>query len=355
MALQQLPGYKPICYIKEILYLYKKGFIYRLVENQPEKVIQVYHSTVKESLRILTRLFRTEPKFAVPINESQMLLVGRRTIKVVDVEKQVVEDISTSREGFSDPLNICVGSEKWVALWGDYGSNAEHEAINIYGLTQNNKVEIVYTFKRGQVRHIHNIIPKLSGGYYVLTGDQEDGAGIYKANISFDQVEPVKIGKQRYRTVVGFDTPKGLLYATDAVNEKNYVYLLDGEDEPQKICTLNGSCIYGTQFREKYYFSTTVEPDENNCGISSWISSKRGEGILSNEVCLIEINDKMKFKTIEKFKKDTLPMKLMQYGAIQFPRGKAKELWCYPVAVKWYDGKALLIKVEDGLCVTNAL
>lgn len=41
MAVQQLPGYKPLCYIKGTLYLYRKGYIYRLVENQPEKVIQV--------------------------------------------------------------------------------------------------------------------------------------------------------------------------------------------------------------------------------------------------------------------------------------------------------------------------
>ena len=172
MAVQQLSGYKPLCYIKETLYLYRKGFIYRLVENQPEKVIQVYSNTTKESLRVLARLFRTEPKYAVPINESQMLLVGHRTIKVVDVEKQVVEDISSSREGFSDPLNICVGREKWVALWGDYGPNAEHDSVNIYGLTKDSKVETVYSFKNGQVRHIHNIIPKLSGGYYVFTGDR---------------------------------------------------------------------------------------------------------------------------------------------------------------------------------------
>ena len=340
MAVQQLSGYRPLCYIKETLYLYRKGFIYRLVKDHPEKVIQVYPNTIKESLRVLARLFRTDPKYAVPINESQMLLAGHRTIKVVDVEKQVIEDIYSSREGFSDPLNICIGSGKWVALWGDYGSNAEHDMINIYGLTIDNKVENIYTFRSGQIRHIHNIIPKMSGGYYIFTGDQEKSAGIYKANASFEQVEPVKIGQQQYRAVVGFDTSKGLLYATDAVSEKNYVYLLDGKDEPQRVCALNGSCIYGTEFRGKYYFSTTVEPDENNRGGISWISSKRGEGILSDEVYLMEIDDEMNFKTIEKFKKDSLPMKLMQYGAIQFPKGKMEELWCYPVAVKRYDGVA---------------
>lgn len=343
MAVQQLSGYKPLCYIKEALYLYRKGFIYRLVENHPEKVIQVYPNTTKESLRVLARLFRTEPKYAVPINESQMLLVGHRTIKVVDVEKQVVSDIFSSREGFSDPLNICVGREKWVALWGDYGPNAEHDFVNIYGLTKENKVEIVYSFKSGQVRHIHNIIPELSGGYYIFTGDQEKSAGIYKANGSFDLVEPVKIGLQQYRAVIGFDTPKGLLYATDAVNEKNYVYLLDGKGEPQKICALNGSCIYGTEFKGKYYFSTTVEPDENNRGVTSWISSKRGEGILSDDVQVIRLDTNTKSEIIMMLKKDAYPMKLFQYGAVQFNHGDGERLWCYPVAIRKYDGIALPI------------
>lgn len=343
MAVQQLPGYKPLCYIKETLYLYRKGFIYRLVENQLGKVIRVYSNTTKESLRVLARLFRTEPKYAVPINESQMLLVGHRTIKIVDVEKQVVSDISSSREGFSDPLNICVGRKKWVALWGDYGPNAEHDSINIYGLTKDSKVETIYSFKNGQVRHIHNIIPKLSGGYYIFTGDQEKGAGIYKANISFDQVEPVKIGQQQYRAVIGFDTPKGLLYATDAVNEKNYVYLFDGKGEPQKICALNGSCIYGTEFQGKYYFSTTVEPDENNRGVTSWISSKRGDGILSDDVQVIKLDISMKSEVIMTLKKDAYPMKLLQYGAVQFNHGDGERLWCYPVAIRKYDGVALSI------------
>lgn len=344
MAALRLPGYKPLCYIKQVLYLYKKGFIYALVNDRPQKVIRVYKKSAKECMRIFSRLFRTEPKFAVPINESAMILVGHHTMKIVDVEKRTVKDIGSSREGFSDPLNVCVGKEEWLVLWGDYGSNTNHDVINIYGLTVKNEAEVVYTFKKGQVRHIHNIIPKISGGYYIFTGDQETQAGIYEADTLFTKVKPVKIGMQQYRSVVGFDTEKGLLYATDAVNEKNYVYVLREKSESEIVCELNGSCIYGTELQGKYYFSTTVEPDENNRGITSWISHKRGKGILSDEVCLVEVDNELKSKIILKYKKDALPMKLMQYGTIQFPRGNAKELWCYPVAVKKHDGNALRVK-----------
>lgn len=344
MAVKKLPGYKPLCFINRILFLYKKGYVYALVDDQPLRVLQVYPNSLKEINRFSSRLFRTEPKYAVPVGESKMLLVGHRKMLLVDVESKTVEEVAKSREEFSDPLNVCVCDGEWVAVWGDYGSNAELDSINIYGLTMDDKAERIYSFAKGQIRHVHNIIPKNNGGYYIFTGDQEDGAGIYESDSKFEKIEPVKVGKQQYRAVIGFDTPEGLLYATDAVNERNYVYLLRTGQEPIKQFDLNGSCIYGTKVQDKYYFSTTVEPDENNRGILSWVSKKRGEGILSDEVYLVSTDEKMHFETVMKQKKDFLPMKLMQYGSIQFPRGETEELWCYPVAVKQCDGVAVRLE-----------
>lgn len=342
--MKSLSGYKPLCFINSKLYLYKKGYIYILADNQPTKVVQVYPNTIKEVNRISSRLFRTEPKYAVPVGMTKMLIVGHRKMLLVDVETKAIAEVAKSREKFSDPLNVCVCNERWVAVWGDYGSNEDLDSINIYGLTADNKVEKIYSFEEGQIRHVHNIIPKIDGGYYILTGDQEAGAGIYESDSRFEKVKPVKVGKQQYRAVIGFDTPEGLLYATDAVNERNYVYLLRAGQEPIMLYDLNGSCIYGTRVQGNYYFSTTVEPDENNRGILSWVSKRRGKGILSDEVHLVVADAQMRFETIVKQKKDCFPMKLMQYGAMQFPRGESTELWCYPVAVKKVDGTALKLK-----------
>lgn len=344
MVIQKIKGYKPLCFVNEKLYLYKKGKIYVLTNNHLEKKAEVYKKSFKEITRWSSRLFRCEPKYAIPLNENAILLVGHHKIKSIDLEKKIVTNVVDSRDGFSDPLNICIATERWLAVWGDYGSNKEHKKINLYGLTPTGNVEVIYSFEGGQVRHVHNIIPKLNGGYYILTGDQESDAGIYEADSLFNKVIKVKTGKQQYRAVVGFDTSQGLLYATDAVNEKNYVYLLSQKKEIKVICELNGSCIYGTQIQNNYYFSTTVEPDENNKGLTSWLSAKRGKGILSNEVYLIEVKENMEFKNIIKLKKDKFPMKLMQYGSIQFPRGNSKELWGYPIAVKKNDGVALRFK-----------
>lgn len=334
-------GYKPLAFLNGKIYLYKDGQIWAERNGSIKPVLGFENLTWKDRNRLFIRVFRSEPKQAIPIDDNRLLLCSHRKMILADISTKDVLVIGTSRTGFSDPLNICKAEKKWIALWGDYGPNNDHESVYIYGLTKDLEVKKIYEFKPGQVRHIHNIIKKYSGGYYIFTGDQEETAGIYIADEEFQNVVPMKIGNQKYRTVVGFDTPKGLLYATDAINEDNYIYLLKNNDEPSIVCDMNGSCIYGTNIKNQYFFSTTVEPDENKHGMISWISRKRGAGIKSNDVMVMMVDDRLHYKVIARYKKDIWPMKLMQYGTIQFPHGEGDELWMYPIAIKKWDGCAI--------------
>ena len=354
MAASALPGYKPLCFIDRKLYLYCKGFLYVLSDGCPSKLFRVYPASWKEGTRVSTRLFRCEPKYAVPLGTNSMLLVGHNQIMLVNPERKESSELARAREGFSDPLNICPATGQWSAIWGDYGSNAKHEAVYLYGLHQSGGVERIFSFAPGQVRHIHNIIPKRAGGYYIFTGDQEDTAGIYEADSEFKRVTPVRTGKQQYRAVIGFDTDEGLLYATDAVNEQNAIYFLKRNGQLEQLALLNGSCIYGTSYHGRYYFSTTVEPDENEKGILSWISMTRGKGILSNEVQLVCLSDDFRAETVAGYQKDALPMKLMQYGSLQFPHGDSDELWIYAVAVRQWDGTAIRIAENERDCYEDS-
>lgn len=338
----------PLVILNERLYLYKKGTVYLHDKNGYSRVDDLWLRSWKDISRVTVRLFRREPKCAVSIDEDKILIAGQKKIFLLNVKYKEVKVIAYSREKFSDPLNICVTSGKWLALWGDYGPNAEHDEIYVYGLTAELKVERIYKFEAGSVRHIHNIVAKQSGdGYYIFTGDREDTAGIYESDNQFQTVMQRKTGEQRYRAVAGFDTKKGLLYATDAVNHKNYIYILGGGGvEPKSICSLNGSCIYGASFSKGYLFSTTVEPDENRSGVLSWFSRRRGAGILTDQVELIYVDYNLKCRVLERYKKDLWPMKLMQYGKIMFPHGMKDTVWIYPVGVKKYDGKTVEMDVD---------
>lgn len=337
-------GFKPLAGINGKTYFYHQGGIYVETATGLKHIITVRNRSWKDRSRILIRLFRREPKYAVNISEFGLMLVGEQKIILADITTGTCRKLASVRQGFSDPLNILPVQGKWAAVWGDYGSNVRCEAVNIYGLSREKRIEVLYTFHPGQIRHVHNIIPRFEGGYYIFTGDQEAEAGIYQADEDFQEVTPIAVGKQEYRVVIGFDTPKGLLYATDAVNEPNCIFLRDAEGNTKKLFAMNGSCIYGRQYGEEYLFSTTVEPDENDRGPLSWFSTKRGRGILSDEVCLVSVNSEMQTSILLKYKKDCWPMKLMQYGTIQFAHGDSNDLWIYPVAVQKYDGTAVRMK-----------
>ena len=333
--------------MKDGLILYRRGYLWRYHNGTLEKVFQLHSATWKDSFRLFVRLFRREPKLAFPIDDTYFLLVWNKKIYQIDLSQNWQRCIHTARRHFSDPLNICCGNGNMTAVWGDYGPNPNREAVHIYGLTKSGDIQILYSFPKGSIRHIHNIIPKLDGGYYIFTGDTEPDAGIYEADREFKNIIPVLTGAQQNRAVVGFDTPQGLLYATDSVNEENYIYLLKKPASACKLGKMNGSCIYGSPCCGGWLFSTTVEPDERNRGIFSWVSYKRGDGILSNEVHLLYVDEKFNVNVMDVFQKDIFPMKMMQYGSIQFSQGRDDEIWIYPVAVRKYDGRAIYLISGD--------
>ncbi len=335
-------GYKPLAFLDGRLYFYVKGHVWTPGHTGMTERANLFGSSWKDRSRLLVRLLRREPRAATPIDGHRMIVAAGRRLYLVDLDLRETRVIFTAREGFSCPLNVLEPNGSWLAVWGDYGANPNREAVSVYGLTPELTVETVFTFAPGQVRHIHNIIAGQNGGCFIFTGDQEPDAGIYRADGDFKQVKKIRTGRQQYRAVIGFDTPQGLLYATDAVNEQNYVYLLPDGGEPEAVCPLNGSCIYGTAHNGACYFASTVEPDETNRGALSWLSRKRGAGILSNESVLVRVDGDLRPHEVLRFSKDFWPMKLFQYGSIQFPGGEGDALWCYPVAVKG-DGTAMRI------------
>ena len=291
--------------------------------------------------RLLKRLLRLEPRVCVFLNDSSFLMAYKRSIYKIDFKLSLIEKVCDSRAGFSDCLNFCRDGNS--IFWGDYGNNSSLEKVNIYRF-QDNKVNIVYSFPAQSIRHIHNIIyDDYRKGYWILTGDTEKDAGIYFATKDWE-VKSILVGEQKYRAVVAFPTPSGLIYATDAVNTDNYIYLLNAENQKIRAITpLNGSCIYGSEIKDKFYFSTTVEPEEGR-GFLNLLSYKLGKGIKSRFCQVISIDKKIFEKKIElSLKKDWLPMKLFQYGTVKFPsnQNNLKNIYVTPIATKRFDGNTI--------------
>ena len=224
--------------------------------------------------------------------------------------------------------------------FGGYIHNFDKEPVSIYKRKGTDKWEAVFTFPKGAINHVHNVIPDpYRNCLWIFTGDFGDSAAIWKATNGFKGVERVVYGDQKWRGCVVFALPEGLLYATDTPFSKNYIYLLKEDGSVDTVGKLSGSCIYGCQWKDKYVFSSTVEPDGRNESLMKLLFSKeRGAGIEDDYVRIYIGNLETGFAEIYKEKKDRLPY-LFQFGAFKFPEGvnNTDTLFFQPVATNTND------------------
>ncbi len=332
--------------------VFKNLTFYRvgLNNNKSELIVSIPVGKIKSFLcrfRITNRLLRIEPRCSVRVGPSRFFISLLHKVWLLDIEANTINEIYSGRKNFSDCLNLC--NCNGDVYWGDYGANVIHEPVNIYRYSNNKKIDIVYTFPAGDVMHIHNIfMDDKKEFFWVLAGDNEKKAGIYKANLNWNEVKPWKTGEQKYRAVVGFPCQGGLLYATDSVETENHLRLIDTEGEEHVICPINGSCIYGCETKEHYLFSTTVEPHE---GTGFWrkFDNRLGGGIKSRDVHIIAVSKKdLSYRIVQKLHKDWWPMVFFQYGRVRFAGGQENNssVWCSPVACCHYDGKSIKLDLE---------
>jgi len=240
------------------------------------------------------------------------------------------------RKGMKNPLSFCVrkldSGEKEI-YYGEYIWNENKGPVAIYRC-KDGSWQKVYEFAENMITHIHSVVFDSSREtFFILTGDSDSESGIWIADNQFRNMRPLLVGKQKYRACVAFPTKAGLLYATDTPLEQNYVYLLSLEDEANpkitEIGKLPGSCIYGAKVNEKYYFSTTVEPDSTLTGWRYRITNKLGKGIQDRYSYLVSIEEQGELKICYRQKKDFLPMWLFQFGNMLFPYNETNQ--CYIV------------------------
>ena len=294
--------------------------------------------------QLANRLLRLEPRCAGKLSDDRYVIGLKGKLWVVDTNKGILSELKWQRSGYG-LISFC---EKDGSLyWGDYGTNPNHEEINIYRLDKDLNISTVYSFPKNSIRHIHGII-KEDDNFIVMAGDNEPLAGIYRANSDWTEVEPWKTGEQKYRAVVGFPYNGGLLYATDSVETENHLRLIEPNGTERILTAINGSCIYGTETKDYYLFSTTVESHEGG-GLRKLLSNELGGGIKSKDVHIIAVSKKdLTVRVVKKYKKDIWPMKLFQYGRAPFAGGQVEAVdgvWCYPIACKGTKGRSEYINI----------
>jgi hypothetical protein len=206
------------------------------------------------------------------------------------------------------PLHI-TATPKRQLLWGEYFDNPQRDEVQVYtsedrGMTW----EIAYTFPRGAIRHIHNIVhDEWDDCLWILTGDDGSECRILRASCDFRNVDVVLSGNQQARAVAAVPMKEGLYFGSDTPFESNHVYLLDRGGNLTELARLSSSSIYGCRVGASIFFSTIAEPSAVNS---------------QSSVRLFGSPNGQQWQPVLEWKKDFWPMKLFQYGNLLLPDGK---------------------------------
>lgn len=346
----------PLCFLPSgKLICYRRGDVLIIEDEIVKKIIPVFRDK-KERIfgycRYLHRLFRIGVRAAWALNEQIVLLSVGNMIYELNLKNGCLSEGYFCGEGIRPLLFTKVDGLSSISdgiYFGGYLGNTDKKPVSVYKRTAKDKWEVVYTFQQGAVNHVHTIImDPYRDCLWIFTGDFDEASAIWKVTDNFKSVERVCCNNQKYRGCVVFVLPEGLLYATDAPFTEDFIYLMNPYDYSVKaIAPIDGSCIYGCQWKDKYVFSTTVEGDGRNTSrMEFFFGRKRGAGIKDNYIHMYCGNLEEGFNEIYKEKKDCMPYYTFQFGVFKFPYGinSGDTLYFQPIATTKNDLETLSLK-----------
>ena len=335
-----MPDGTLVCYQHgDIVLIRDKKIIkrYIIISNKKERILGRF--------KLAYRLFRMGVRAAEAINSNKIVLSIGNMLYELNIENGDLSSGYFCGEGarvlsFSRVENI-PGLQDGI-YYGTYFGRLDKKPVHLYRRIGVDKWEIKYTFPLGSVDHVHTIVPdSYRHCLWVFTGDFGEASAIWKVEDNFNKVERLVCNNQKYRACVAFALKEGLLYATDSPFEDDSIYLLDPDiNHLKEIMPIHGSCIYGCRWRDRFIFSSTVEPDNRAASrVQFYFGRKRGAGIKDDYVHMYCGNLKDGFEEIYKEKKDGMPYSTFMFGAFKFPSGynNGNSLFFQPIATKKND------------------
>lgn len=292
-----------------------------------------WRNTVTVS-RLAARLLRHEIAALVMLSDGTRVAIARDGIHRAGAGEIEMTRGFAIRRG-SRPLNVAVGENDRV-LFGEYGDNPQRHEMHVYVSDVGARhFEVAYTFRAGDVRHIHNVYWDAGlAKYWVLVGDYDAEPGIGLLERDLSRIEWVVRGPQQCRVVAALIEPDALLFGTDSDTEQNHIVRLEkSTGRMTNLCDIPGTSLHATRVGEWRAISTCVEPSAVNTGrVAMLFVSRDGE----------------RWEAAASYPKDTWDFRFFQYGTLILPYASdAGDVAMYSgQAVQGLDGKTRILDLR---------
>lgn len=336
-----IPGYKPL-HVREDGFLVAARRLSVYLMDRDGKVSCClgrlkpdWRHGLKTVHRLVQRAFRAGFHSLIPLQDKVMIGSIGGAIVRLDLEKKIVEPTFRITKG-SRPLNLCK-TDRGNIYFGEYFRNVQRAEVHIWGSTDSGlNWQPVYTFPKGEIRHVHGLFyDPYRKGYWILTGDTDRESRLAFSDDEFRTINTVWSGSQSVRAVSIIVLPEGLIVPTDTELEQNHVQFFDPDTlRISKIQPMPGSIMYTYKVGHHLLLSTCVEPSHCNHSRYShlFLSSDRGA----------------RWTSIFKAEKDGWPARYFQYGVFQLPTGGSSDarFHAYARSLKELDDSLLIFELQ---------
>ncbi len=256
---------------------------------------------------LIRRLLRQSFYNVLPLKNGAYFVSYGRQLGIIKDKKYI--PISGMDQPFRVLRSALALDNQGNIFFGEYSSNNDRLPVKIYKYSQDrNKLEVVYEFPAGSIRHIHGIYyDKYSKSLWCLCGDVGKENRILYSKDEFKTIFVVGGGDETWRAVSILFTEKYFYYGMDAEYTDNYIIRVDKSDySRKKIGKVNGPVYYSYKHNNKLIFAVTAElcPSQSDKYASLYV---------------LDLDDNM--ERILDIKKDFFSVKYFLPGAFYFPAG----------------------------------
>lgn len=326
-------------YIDKDRWLVAKG--YRLYIYNPRKRTLKYFSRLSDKkneclayFSLTRRLFRAEITHLYHFQQDTWMCIAKKALFKYNKISGMFEKCCDIEKG-ARPMNLCQAVDGTI-YYGEYCFNPQRKPMRIFCSKDNGDTwEVAYTFRDGEINHIHGIFnDPYTGMLWVATGDDDVACIFGYTEDGFRTLVKKYEGTQQYRVCVPLFTEKKIFFATDSQYEQNYIRCIDRETgEVNDLQPIQGSGIYAVQNGNLMMVSTTVEPSKVNLDQWShlWYSW-----------------DGYNWKELMSFRKDMWKKTYFQFGSIRFPHYETEcdDAVFTGRAISGLDGKTMIIPID---------
>jgi hypothetical protein len=230
---------------------------------------------VSSKVHVLSRLFRTGINQIYVISQNKILISCDKALYLSDLSFTGFEKVFLPSPFFQLlDRNICVTND--YTYYGEYFPNIQRRAVNIYRTKDGIDWEIVYSFPKKTIRHLHSLqYDQFSKKIWFATGDlgTECSMGFFED----DFVETVVVGKadQKWRTLEFAFEPDNVYWGSEDPRGGNWLFSLDRNDESATPVFKPDCPVYNLKrIGQSYILITANERGECDGNAHVWWSEK---------------------------------------------------------------------------------